>query len=173
MSTDHKSVCERKNYELLYERHSKVLINYVYYKCGDMAVAEDIAQEAYIKLWENCARIVFDKALFFLKKISKNAFYNLKRHEKIVLNYKSSVSTAGVNAGHEHPHFILEEKEFADKVKNTIAQLPGKEREVFLLNRIDNLKYHEIAELMEISVKTVEKHMSRALKTIRKEIGNV
>lgn len=173
MNKKNISVCEEKNYRLLYDLHSKTLRSYIYYKCNNTSLAEDIIQESFIKLWENCSSIIFEKALFYLKKISVNIFYNVKRHDKIVLNFKTTTSHSVTNVGHETPHFILEEKEFAHKVKNTIASLPEKEREIFLLNRIDQLKYQEIADFMGISIKTVEKHMSRALKTIRKEIGNV
>ncbi len=153
--------------------HSKTLRSYIYYTCNNVSTAEDIVQEAFIKLWENCSSIIFDQALFFLKRVSKNYFYNLKRHDKIVLKFRENSSSKKKDTNSETPQFLLEEKEFALKVKNTIASLPDKEREIFLLNRIDKLKYKEIADFLGISVKTVEKHISRALKTIRKEIGNV
>jgi len=54
-----------------------------------------------------------------------------------------------------------------------LANLPSKQREVFLLNRIDKKKYAEIAEMLGISVKAVEKRMQKALIIIRKEIGNI
>ncbi len=145
----------------------------MYYTCNNISTAEDIVQEAFVKLWENCSSIIFDQALFFLKRVSKNHFYNTKRHDKIILKFRESSSSRKKDTDNETPLFILEEKEFALKVKNTIASLPDKEREVFLLNRIDKLKYKEIADFLGISIKTVEKHISRALKTIRKEIGNV
>ncbi len=172
-NTNNTSVCEEKNYKHLYELHSKTLRSYIYYTCNSISVAEDIVQEAFIKLWENCSSIIFDQALFFLKRVSKNHFFNMKRHDKIVLKFKENQSARKTDIGNETPQFILEEKEFALKVKNTIASLPDKEREIFLLNRIDKLKYQEIADLLGISIKTVEKHISKALKTIRKEIGNV
>jgi len=167
------SICEEKNYRLLYDLHSKTLRSYIYYISNNINTAEDIVQEAFIKLWENCASVVFHQALFFLKRVSKNQFYNLKRHDKIVLKFKENSSARRTDIGNETPQFILEEKEFALKVKNTIASLPDKQREVFLLNRIDKLKYKEIAIVLDISIKTVEKHISKALKAIRKEIGDI
>ena len=60
-----------------------------------------------------------------------------------------------------------------EKLENTISALPEKQREVFLLNRIEKKKYKEIALHLDISVKAVEKRMHQALLVMRKEIGNV
>jgi len=87
-----------------------------------------------------------------------------------VLQHQKSKVSASDN---ETPEFVLEEKEFLDKLNKTIADLPEKQRVVFLLNRIDKKKYAEIAEMLDISVKAVEKRMSLALVTLREKIGNV
>ena len=59
------------------------------------------------------------------------------------------------------------------KLKSAIADLPEKQREVFLLSRIDKKKYSEISEIVGISVKAVEKRMSQALVVLRKKIGDI
>jgi RNA polymerase sigma-70 factor (ECF subfamily) len=59
-----------------------------------------------------------------------------------------------------------------EKLESVIAGLPEKQREVFLLSRIDKKKYAEIAEMLDISVKAVEKRMSQALIILREKIGN-
>ena len=66
----------------------------------------------------------------------------------------------------------MEEKEFMDKLQNAISDLTDGQREVFLLNRIDKKTYKEIAEMLEISVKAVEKRMHGALVKLRGKIGN-
>jgi RNA polymerase sigma-70 factor (ECF subfamily) len=65
------------------------------------------------------------------------------------------------------------EKEFMDKLERTIDSLPEKQKEVFLLNRIEKKKYKEIAEQLDISVKAVEKRMHLALVVMRDKIGNI
>jgi RNA polymerase sigma factor (sigma-70 family) len=62
---------------------------------------------------------------------------------------------------------VLEEKEFHQQLLEVIAELPEGAREVFMLNRMDGLKYREIAEMLGISQKAVEKRMHRALTTLR------
>jgi len=170
MSNSNKSVCESKNFEALFNAHSTTLRNYIYYKAGDKNLAEDVVQESFISLWKNCNKVVYDQALFFLKRIANNKFLNVVKHNKVVLNY-SKQKLSEVN--NQSPEFVLEEKEFMAKLKSVIESLPEKQREVFLLNRIDKKTYKEIAALLDLSVKAVEKRMGNALKIIREKIGDI
>ncbi|CAM1366591.1 RNA polymerase subunit sigma-70 [Tenacibaculum litoreum] len=166
-----KSVCDQKNFEEIFNQHSQTLRNYIYYKCGDTQQAEDIVQEAYIKLWSNCAKVFFDKAKSYLYTVANNHFLNDVAHKKVVLEHqKQNVSSGNTN---ETPQFLLEEEEFHVKLKKAIADLPEKQREVFLLSRIDKKKYNEIADIVGVSVKAVEKRMSKALLTLKEQIGKV
>ncbi|WP_298423934.1 sigma-70 family RNA polymerase sigma factor [uncultured Kordia sp.] len=165
-----KSVCESNNFEAIFRQHSRTLRNYIFYKCGNVDLAEDLVQEAYIKLWNNCKKVPFANALFFLKRVANNAFLNVVKHQKIVLEHEK-IPTSEVTI--EDPEFLLEEKEFMQKLENAIANLSEKQREVFLLNRIDKKTYAEIAIFLDISQKAVEKRMRNALKKLRVEIGNV
>ena len=165
-----KSVCEEKTYKLLFDTHSKPLFNFIYYKCGDSNQAEDVVQEAFIKLWNNCTDVIFEKAKSFLYTVARNFFLNEVAHQKIVLQHKS---TLGPDRTDETPQYLLEEKEFMSKLKKVMSDLPEKQREVFLLSRIDKKKYSEISEMLNISVKAVEKRMSQALVTLRDQIGNI
>ncbi|RED48966.1 RNA polymerase sigma factor [Seonamhaeicola aphaedonensis] len=170
MSSETKSVCEKVTYEYLFNTHSKTLYNYIYYKCGDEQQAEDIVQDAFIKLWNNCSKVVFDKAKSFLYTVARNIFLNEVAHKKIVLEHQNTQINKVSN---ETPQFILEEQEFMQKLKTAIANLPEKQREVFLLSRIDKKKYSEIAEITGVSLKAVEKRMSLALVTLRKQFGKI
>ena len=80
-----KSVCESKVFEELYANHSRTLYNFVYYKCGNQDQAEDLVQEAFIKMWNNCAKIIFEKAKSFLYTVANNLFLNEVAHKKVVL----------------------------------------------------------------------------------------
>ena len=154
----------------MYNTHSESLHNFMYYKCGDRDQAEDFVQEAYIKLWDNCAKVLIEKAKSFLFTVSNNLFLNNIAHKKVVLRHQQEGAKHHTN---EDPEFIMEEKEFSIKLEKAISDLPEKQRVVFLLNRIDKKKYREIAEMLEISVKAVEKRMSLALKTLRENIGDI
>ena len=170
MTKHKKSVCEPKHFEALFNTHSTLLRNYIYYKCGDFDLAEDMVQEAFIRLWNTCEKVNYDEALFYLKRIANNTFLNTIKHQKVVLNYNKFI---GPEINNESPEFIFEEKEFMKKLQDSIADLPEKQREVFLLNRIDKMIYKEIAALLNISIKAVEKRMHNALVVLRKKIGPI
>ncbi len=165
-----KSVCESKVFEELYTSHSKTLYNFIYYKCGNQVQAEDLVQEAFVKMWNNCAKVLFEKAKSFLYTVTNNLFLNEVAHKKVILKYRKIPVSESTN---ESPEFLLEEKEFMDKLQNAISNLTEAQREVFLLNRIDKKTYREISELLNISVKAVEKRMHGALIKMRERVGKI
>jgi len=170
MSQNHKSVCDQRVFNELFDIHSTPLRNYLYYQSGNLQQAEDLVQEAFIKLWNNCKKVLFEKARGFLFAVSKNAFYNQVAHQKVVLAYaKQPVKkTDG-----ETPEYRLEEKEFMQQLQQAIAELPEGQREVFLLNRMDGMTYKEIADFLGVSQKAVEKRMHKALVKLRKTVKNI
>ncbi len=165
-----KSVCDRPVFTTIFETHAEAVRNYIYYKCGDKEQAEDVMQEAFIKLWHHCKKVIFEKAKGFLCTVANNLFLNQVAHQKIKLQYAKLPHR---NKNIESPDFIMEEKEFMDKLQHAIAELPDGQREVFLLNRIDKKTYNEIAEMLDISVKAVEKRMHNALKKMRLLVKNI
>jgi len=164
------NVCKESVYNSLFNKLSPSLYNFIYFKCGDVSQAEDLVQDAFIKLWENCAKIPMPKAKSFLYTVCNNAFLNDYAHKKVVLNYVSS-KTHKINE--QTPQYLMEEREFGERLQNAIEALTEAQRTAFLMNRIEGKKYSEIAEILGISVKAVEKRMSQALATLRKEIKNI
>lgn len=164
------SICEPKIFEEVFNEHSETVRNFIFYKCGDLNQAEDLTQEAFVRLWKNCAKVAYQKSKSFLFTVINNLFYNEVAHKKVVLKYEQNFSSRENN---QDPSFLLEEKEFMQKLQSAIADLTEAQREVFLLSRIDKKKYTEIAELLGISVKAVEKRMSKALMSLRKQIKNI
>lgn len=153
----------------VYDKYFSDLKRFLYFKFGDLASAEDVAQDAFVKLWNNKHKVTVAKAKSFLFTVANNQFLNIKKHEKVILKN----AKRGNHINNETPSYLMEEKEFHAKIKKVISNLPEKQREVFLLSRIEKLKYKEIAEQIGLSVKAVEKRMHQALIVIRKEIGNV
>jgi RNA polymerase sigma-70 factor (family 1) len=170
MSKDNRNICESKIFEAIYNAYAKDIRRFLFYKTQDLDKAEDILQEVFIKLWENCNKVDHDKVKSYIYSIANNMFLNEVKHQKVVLNYNKYNKNESTN---ESPEFIMLEKEFLEKLESTIATLPEKQREVFLMNRIEKKKYKEIALHLDISVKAVEKRMHQALVVIRKEIGDV
>ncbi len=170
MYKDLKDICKPETFKRLYFLYAKEVKSFLIFKYGNIEQAEDITQDAFIKLWENCKKISFSKAKSYLYTVASNAFINIKKHEQVKRKHHDKLSQ---NSSSITPEHILLEKEFYQKLKKVIDGLPKKQKEVFLMNRIEKLKYKEIAIKLNISVKAVEKRMHLALKVIRKEIGNI
>lgn len=165
-----RGICEELTFSNFFSMHAKTLRNYLFYKFGNQDQAEDVTQEAFIKLWENCATVPVDKARAFLYTVANNTTLNQIAHQKVVLEYVKKSNTPTTDS--QSPEFLLEEDQFKAKLQKAIASLSEAQRTAFLLNRIEGKKYHEIADILEISVKAVEKRISGALLELRKQIEN-
>lgn len=163
-----EGVCEEGLFSGIFRVHSKTLRNFLYYKFGDSEKANDLTQDAFVKLWENCAEVPEEKAKSYLYTVANNAALNKVAHNKVVLLHAKTAHVKGHTA--ESPEFLLEEAQFGDRLQQAISNLTESQRTAFLLNRIDGKKYHEIAEILDISVKAVEKRISGALFSLRTEI---
>ena len=127
-------------------------------------------QEAFIKLWENCEKVSPDKAKSYVYTIAVNLMKNEIKHQKVVLRHAQSKPKGFTN---ESPEFLMEEKQYLQKLENAIAKLTEAERVAFLLNRTEGKRFKEVAEILGISVKAVEKRVYGALKKIRTEIEGI
>ena len=164
------NVCEEEVYNSLFKANSKTVFNYIYYKFGNEEKAYDVVQEAFIKLWENCAKVSPEKAKSFVYTVANNLYLNLIKAEKVRQNYAASSKKS---VSYESPEYLMEEQEYKEKLDRALASLPENQRTVFLLNRIDGKKYKEIAEMEGVSVKAIEKRMHLALKTLREQIEGI
>jgi RNA polymerase sigma-70 factor (family 1) len=142
--------------------------NFIYFKVGDGDVADDLAQDTFVKLWENRHRIDKRTVKAFLYTIAGNLSINLLKREQ--LRYKFVKSKSREQDEH-NPQFLLESKEYEEKLQRVIGSMPEGCRDVFLMNRLEDLKYREIAERLGLSIKAIEKRMSKALQIIREELG--
>jgi RNA polymerase sigma-70 factor (ECF subfamily) len=160
-------LCKEPIFNSFYKEHSDSLYRFMYYKCGNKDKSLDLVQDAFLKIWNKCSEVTFSKAKSYLFTTANNLFLNEVRHDKVVLEYAKIKTITSVT--NESPEYILEENEYMDKLQNAIAALTDGQREVFLLSRIEEKKYAEIATMLEISVKAVEKRMMGALSKLRKD----
>lgn len=165
-----QNLCNDKIFNGFYHKHSRDLYNFMYYKSGDGEQSLDLVQEAFVKVFQNCGKIELSKAKSYLFTTANNLFLNVVKHQKVKLAYAKQ-QPAEVTT-EEDPQFVLREKEYMEQLENAIAGLTEAQREVFLLNRIDGKKYREIAEMLSISEKAVEKRMMGALKKLRAQLDN-
>lgn len=164
-------LCDEAQFDAFYNDHARSLRNFIFYKFGDAEQSDDVVQESFIRLWKNCTKVTLSSAKGFLYKVAVNLSTSLKRSDKVQLKYKQQVVKLDMNQ--ESPEYVMLEKEFMDRLSEAIASLPDKQREVFLMNRVEKKTYKEIAALSGVSVKAVEKSMHKALLKLRKKIGDV
>jgi RNA polymerase sigma-70 factor (ECF subfamily) len=93
------------------------------------------------------------------------------KHKKVVLKYE--LESKSTSSDHQDPQFILEEKEYLKKYQKALSNLTEEKRVTFLLNRVEGKKHKEIAELLGISRKAVEKRIYSAVTELRKEINEI
>jgi RNA polymerase sigma-70 factor (ECF subfamily) len=170
-SLPQSNVCHEPTYRELFYAHARHVRNFLFYKGATANEAEDLAQEAFLRLWRDCAKVPVEKAKSYLFAVSGNLFLDEKKHEQVVLKFQRAVPQE--EATEENPHFDLETKELQDRLENAIAQLPENQRVVFLMNRMDKMKYAEIAAHLDLSVKAVEKRMHLALVELRQILKGI
>jgi len=165
MSKDLKNICKPKIFEAVFKTYAKDLKRFLFFKFRDLETAEDVMQDSFVKLWQNCADVSYDKVKSYLFTIANNQFLNIKKHEKVIRKNNFRHVKHSTN---ESPEFLMIEAEYLDEIENAIASLSEKQREVFVMSKIEKKKYKEIADQLNISVKAVEKRMHNALIVMRK-----
>src|SRR5690606_36670273 len=145
-------ICEERLFTTLFKKHAKDLHDFLYYKFGNHLNPKDKVQEAFVKLWENCATIPPDKAKSFLYTTANNLMLNEIAHQKVVLRHRLQPTKLHTN---ESPECLLQEKEYNQNLENDIANLTEAQRGAFLMNRVEGKRFKEIAKLLNISTKAV------------------
>ena len=170
-TNDHKdlnqNICDDALFASIFTKYSKDLHDFLYYKFGERLNPQDKVQEAFIKLWENCAKVSPSKARSYLFTVANNLMLNAVAHEKVVLNFRKIKPKTHTN---EDPEFLMQEGQYMQKLQRAISNLTEAQRTAFLLNRIEGKKHREIADMLGISTKAVEKRIYSALAKLREDI---
>lgn len=158
---------DQKGFERLFEAYCDELQHYIYYRSGDAEIAEDIVQDTFLKVWEIRDSVKVDTARALLYTIASNLYANRFKRQKLRFRFEQTILE---DRTFESPEFELEVKEFDNKLQQVLAGMNEKSRVVFLMNRIDQMTYNEIAKNLDISVKAVEKRMKKALEYVHDKI---
>jgi len=157
-------------YRDLFKEYYQPLLKYARRYVPDEQSAEDIVEDVFLNIWNKRTQLnitVSVKAYLFQMVRNHSLNYlkakKLKPADEFLLDItlQSSVSTDDE----------LNVNELTEHIKKAIAELPNRSRSVFTMHRYDDLKYSEIAEALKISEGTVETHMVRALKFLRKRLS--
>ena len=167
---------EVKAYEELFFKYNGRLVLYALKFTGDLQAAKDIVQDAFLNLWEKVDDINLSPKAYLFQSVKNNSL-NYKRHLKIdhsvkdELAFKINVAEKMAYFDFNDPYYSLLELEMEQKIEKVVNSLPKKCLLVFNLSRKEHLKNKEIAEKLGVSVKAVEKHISKALSVIRLELS--
>ncbi|MFC4232472.1 RNA polymerase sigma-70 factor [Parasediminibacterium paludis] len=155
-------------YKVVFYKYYPSLYNYAYSILGNKELSEDIVQDSFLNVWEKKQDLLgINNIRFYLFSVVRNScFSSLKNQQKRQIVEFNNISVAYENQ-ELHPIINETEVDIEKLVGDALKRLPPKCKEVFLLSRIGNFSYKEIAETLSISVKTVENQMSKALKIIR------
>lgn len=158
-----------KVFEALFHHFYGFLCEYASKILYDRDAAEEIVQDLFVEIWEKREKLSIETSLkSYLFQSVKNRCLNVIQHQKIKTKYAEKLisdTDPSVSVDEVYVEFDL-----AEKIEAAIRSLPEKRREIFRLSREEGLKYREIAEKLNVSVKTVETQMSLAIKTLREKL---
>ncbi len=160
---------DEKAFEILFRLYYQPLKSYATNIIEDNELAEGIVQEVFINLWENRNKLENTAPKAYLYQLVKNRALNKIRHQKVKNKYTEEIL-------HTENEWIDEELDHEDlvaKIYMSIDKLPAQCKKVFIMSRMHGLKHKEIAEDLNISIKTVKNQVGKALKILRKDLNGI
>jgi RNA polymerase sigma-70 factor (family 1) len=157
-----------QEYRQVFRELYKPVRNFIYFRCSDADMAEDIAQDVFLKLWETRSRIDKRTVKAYVYTIAHNLTVNNVKRRQLQYNFRKAPS---VDRDNDSPEKMMEMNEYDKRLQEVLSALPEGGREVFLMNRLEDLTYQEIAERLGLTVKAIEKRMSKVLKILRDKLG--
>lgn len=160
----------------LFDKYYICLCAYAKSITRDHHAAEEIVEDLFIYLWINAAKININISLksYLFKSIHNNSIKYLNKQKtknKVFEHYQFSDNEILNTRTNDNPYEGMIAKELGEKAEKILDSLPEKCREIYSLNRFNDLSYPEIARRLNISVGTVKTQMSRAFKKFREELG--
>ena len=161
---------DNEAFEKLFKTYYDAVCRYVIRIIKDQDTTEEIVQATFVNLWEKKDLIREDISFkSYLFRVAYNTALNYLKHKKVVANY---VNKKQERITEIQSSFVSHQPDFEiqSRIKDALSDLPPQCQRVFRMSREEGLKYHEIAEELGISKKTVEVHMGKALKLLRNSL---
>ena len=158
---------EKENFKILFDTYFDDLRRYLFYRSGNDELATDIAQDTFLRIWEKQIDVDLKTAKGLLFKIANNLFISSYRKEKTAFNFFNTFEPDTKNLT---PEDEVNYQQLKDAYETALKSMPEKQRVVFLMNRIDEQTYKEIAQQLGLTVKAIEKRMSLALDHLKKNL---
>lgn len=171
MATQHiYNITSKAEFETIFRMYYSNLCAYANKFVYDVDTSEEIVQEVFFQLWKQREEIGISTSLkSYLYRSVRNRSLNFIKHNRIKDEYEN-YSKQSKNNEVASPEDEIYASELEQKIVETIDQLPPERKKIFIMSRYDGLKYKEIAEKLNISIKTVENQMGKAIKYLRENL---
>lgn len=169
---------DERGINMLFNTYFSPLCQVAFRIVHNQQAAKDVVQDVFVRLWTNREQLHIQSSMLgYLKQSVTNASIDNQRRayeaKKVQWDPGSGLAQATVQTATTHVEHDVEAKETAALVERAISTLPDRCRLVFILSRHHGLSYKQIAEKLDISPKTVENQMSKALKLLRQALATV
>jgi RNA polymerase sigma-70 factor, ECF subfamily len=160
---------DEQAFQTLFRKYYSALCRYANQFMKDSELAEETVQDMFVKIWEKRETLNIETSVkhYFFRSV-RNHCLNQIQHEKIKKQYASQVLESAQHEIEVEQYFV--EVDLIRRIEKSIDSMPPKRKEIFRLSREEGMKYKEIAEALDISIKTVEAQMGLALKHLREEL---
>ena len=160
-------------YEHIFQRYYPMVLRFVRGMLKDTVMAEDVAQNIFMKLWINRKTLQKDSSLKnYLCVLARNEVLNiLKSKTKTSLTFQPQLQDMDTSSQSSMVEDWFNFVETNARIKNDVESMPPQRQAVFKMSRYEQLSNIDIAIRLNISVRTVEKHLELALKDLRKSIS--
>jgi RNA polymerase sigma-70 factor (ECF subfamily) len=158
-------------FESIFRSYYPNLCHFAFQYVQDKAVAENVVQETFVRIWEKRSTIIISKSIQnYLLEMVKNRCLNYLEHASVRRKYAEKVRSKVTIERKESQDIQFFEVGLSEKIQASIEALPEKRQQIFRMCKQDGLSYKQVAEKLGVSVKTVENHMGLALKELRQSL---
>lgn len=163
---------DREAFDMLFRRWYRQLVHYAESYVRDHSSACDIVQDSFLSLWKNRTAIDPEKSLkAYTYMIVKNRAISVIRRSHSEIPAEDVETKAEIHT-QEDPKVQQADNELKQKFREWIDNLPERQQEAFELSRFEGLNHHEIADVMDVSPKTVNNHIVAALQQLRSDYSS-
>jgi RNA polymerase sigma-70 factor (ECF subfamily) len=168
---------DEETYISLFREYYVSLCSYSRRFVGRRDFAEEIVSETFFKIWENRAKIKITTSVksYLFQAVNNNSLLYLRKlkNQKILDDYFQDTDYENIGFSDipdESEESFLAIENISEKIEEAVSQLPQQQQKAFRLKRFDGKKNREIAQIMELSVKTVEMHLAKATLNLRQSL---
>ena len=164
-----------QRYRFLIQQYKNKIYTYSLYMLKNRMDADDVTQEVMIRIWQNIDKFNILAAKTWIIKTTNNLCIDYLRRRSVAVNRETEIDeffedTYSKNHDSESPYLITHFKMITSKVKEAIQRLPENLRSVFVLYEIEEMKYKEISNALDLPINSVKVYLLRARKKLQEEL---